>query len=147
MIKLACFAAHLASRHELPTPAQEVPILLDLLAPCAGRPHLLVGDFNALRPDDPIGTPPPGIVPRDEAAPGAPRLALAPLLAGGYIDCYRALHPATPGHTYPSASPWLRLDYLFADPTLAPQLRACDRVADEAATRASDQLPVWATFD
>ena len=31
------------------------------------RPHLLVGDCNALRADDPIGTPPPGVVPRGEA--------------------------------------------------------------------------------
>lgn len=143
---LHLFAAHLASRHEPPEPVDEIPILLDLMAPRTGRPHLLVGDFNALRPGDPVGTPPPGVIPRGEAVAGAPRPVLGRLLGAGYVDCYRVRRPRAAGYTYPAAAPWLRLDYAFADPTLAARLTGCDRVAGAAATRASDHLPLWATF-
>lgn len=43
---LRLFAAHLGSRHDLPQPEEEVPVILDLLRLVAGQPHLLVGDFN-----------------------------------------------------------------------------------------------------
>lgn len=143
---LHLFAAHLASRHEPPEPIAEIPVILDLMAARAGRPHLLVGDFNALRPDDPVGTPPPGVVPRGEAVAGVPRPTLGRLLGAGYVDCYRVRHPRAAGYTYPAAAPWLRLDYAFADPTLAARLTGCDRVAGAMAARASDHLPLWATF-
>ena len=143
---LHLFAAHLASRHEPLAPVEELPIILDRLAAVGTRPHLLVGDFNALRVGDPIGTPPIGVVPRGEAVAGAPRPAIGQLLAAGYVDCYRHCHPRAAGYTYPAAAPWLRLDYLFADPTLAARLDRCERVASAATMRASDHLPVWATF-
>jgi exodeoxyribonuclease-3 len=143
---LHLFAAHLASRHEPMEPAEEIPIILDLLNAVGARPHLLVGDFNALRAGDPIGTPPPSVVPRGEAVTGAPRPAFGQLLAAGYVDCYRHCHPRAAGYTYPAAAPWLRLDYLFANPTLAARLERCDRVVSATAVRASDHLPVWATF-
>ncbi len=143
---LHLFAAHLASRHEPPVPEDEVWIILDRLVALGDQPHLLVGDFNALLPDDPTGEPPPGVVPRGEASDGTPRLALRPLLDAGYLDCYRALHPLLPGYTYPTAHPWLRIDYLFAAQSLAARLRACDRIVGTAAERASDHFPVWADF-
>lgn len=143
---LQLFAAHLASRHEPLEPVAEIPIILSLLAPLGTRPHLLVGDFNALRENDPVGAPPPGVVPRGAAVAGAPRPAIGPLLAAGYVDCYRRCHPRAAGYTYPAAAPWLRLDYLFANPTLAARLDRCERVAGATAVRASDHLPVWATF-
>ena len=143
---LHLFATHLASRHESPEPADEIPIILGLLAPHADRPHLLVGDFNALSPDDPFGVPPSGIAKRGDALDGAPRLAIRHQLDAGYTDCYRTLHPHNPGCTYPTDTPWLRLDYHFASPLLAPCLEACGIIASPAATRASDHLPVWSTF-
>lgn len=139
-------ATHLASRHEPPAPVEEVPILLARLAALADRPHLLVGDFNALHPDEPVGTPPPGVVPRGDALPGAPRRAIGRLLDAGYTDCFRAAHPHAPGFTYPTATPWLRLDYAFASPSLAPHLVACEVVIGEDAALASDHFPLRATF-
>jgi len=140
------FATHLASRHDATTPAEEVPAILEVLRPLGGQPHLLLGDLNALRPGDPVGSPPPGEAKRGDAADGAPRRAIGRIVDAAYVDCYRALHPRAPGFTYPSSAPWLRLDYVFASPALAARLKACDLVAGQAAERASDHLPVWATF-
>jgi endonuclease/exonuclease/phosphatase family metal-dependent hydrolase len=142
------FVTHLASSHEehaYPR-ATELRAILDVLGAAAGDPHLLVGDLNALQPEDPVGTPPPGVVPRGDAAPDALRLVLGPLAECGYTDCYRACHPHEPGFTYPADSPWLRLDYVFAAPPMTGRLTACDVVAGGSAARASDHLAVVARF-
>jgi endonuclease/exonuclease/phosphatase family metal-dependent hydrolase len=143
---LRLFATHLGSRHDRPQPTEEVQIILAVLRPLAGAPHLLVGDFNALHPDDSMGTPPPGVEPRGDAAAGAPRRAIGALLEAGYLDCYRALHPHEPGYTYPAASPWLRLDYIFASPLLAAHLIAGEIVTGADVAAASDHVPIWAEF-
>jgi exonuclease III len=88
-----------------------------------------------------VGIPPPGTEPRGDAVPGARRVVLAPLLAAGYVDCYRTLHDE-PGYTYPADAPWLRLDYAFASRELAPRLLGCDVVGGGLAARASDHLPL-----
>ena len=118
---ISLFATHLGSRHDARKPVGESPLILDVMQR-VGRLHLLVGDFNALCPDDPVGVPPPGVAKRGEAVDGTPRPALRPLLAAGYLDAYRALHPDVPGYTYLGslvAAPWLRLDYVFLAPSLA----------------------------
>lgn len=143
---LRLFATHLASRHDATTPAEEIALILAVLRPLAGQPHALVGDLNALRSGDPIGTPPPAVEKRGEAVAGAPRPTIQRLIDAGYVDCYRARHPRANGYTYPAHAPWLRLDYIYAAPPLAPCLRACAVVAGADTARASDHLPIWATF-
>jgi endonuclease/exonuclease/phosphatase family metal-dependent hydrolase len=140
------FATHLASRHEeaVHPRREEVRAILAVLAGCAG-PHLLAGDLNALPSGEPIGTPPPGVLPRGDALPDAPRDVLVPFAEAGYVDCYRALH-GEPGYTYPADAPWLRLDYVFASAELAARLRGAGVVTGMEAARASDHLPVWAEF-
>jgi exodeoxyribonuclease-3 len=140
------FASHLGSRWDVPQPVDEIPVILDLLRQHGERPHLVVGDLNSLAPDDPVGTPPPGVAKRGDAVEGAPRPAIRQLLAGGYVDCYRTLHPGVPGYTYPADAPWLRLDYVFACPRLAGRLRACDIIESAETAQASDHLPIWAAF-
>ncbi len=102
---LHLFATHLASRHDPHPPAEEIASILDVLRSRGDRPGLLVGDLNALHPDDRVGIPPADTEPRSDAADGAPRLAIRRLLAARYVDCYRRLHPRAPGCTYPSAAP------------------------------------------
>jgi exodeoxyribonuclease III len=143
---LRLFATHLASRWDGRQPVDEIPAILDVLRPLADQPHLLVGDLNALRPGDPVGTPPPGEEKRGDALPGAPRRAIRLILGAGYVDCYRSLHPQAPGYTYPSHAPWLRLDYIFASPPVAARVWGCDIVMREVAERASDHFPIWAEF-
>lgn len=143
---LRLFATHLAAGQDVLHPAQEAPVILELLRPLADQPHLLLGDFNALHPADTVGPPPWGEEEMNEAIDGDPRQAIRCILTAGYVDCFRALHPETPGYSYPAATPWLRLDYIFASPPLAARLSACDVVHDELAARASDHFPVWAEF-
>jgi len=145
-VPLHLFATHLSSRWDPPEPVEEIPIILDLLRSLADQPHLLVGDFNALRPGDPVGPLPEGVEKRGDAADGAPRDAIRLLLDAGYIDCYRAQHSQSPGYTYPSTRPWLRLDYIFASPPIAASLHDCDIVNADDAVTASDHLPIWAVF-
>ncbi len=110
---------------------------------------LVGGDFNTVAPGERIGYR------------GAPllykavflvqfayfRRALNPLRAAGYVDCFRALHPADDGFTMPTPAPRLRLDYLFASPPLAERLRACAVVTAPAARHASDHFPLMAEFE
>jgi exodeoxyribonuclease-3 len=140
------FATHLASRHDPRPPAEEVPAVLEVLRAVGAAPHVLVGDFNALAVDDAIGEPPAGVEKRGEAVVGVPRLAITPLVEAGYVDCYRVLHQADPGYTYLAWAPWLRLDYVFASPSLAGRLLECDVVRGDLAARSSDHLPVHAAF-
>lgn len=144
--RVPLFATHLGSRWDIPQPADEVPVILSLLKHVAGTPHALVGDFNDLRPGDPVGESREGARIQQRVAEKAPRRAIGLLLEAGYVDCYRVLHPGVPGYTYPTDCPWLRLDYVFASPELAPHLLACDVVDGAVAASASDHLPVSAEF-
>lgn len=143
---LRLFATHLASRHDVSRPDDEVAAILAVLHALADQPHLLVGDFNALRPGDPVGIPPAGVEVRGEARAGTPRRIIGLLIEAGYIDCYRVMQPEEPGYTYPSEAPWLRLDYLFASPSLARRLVSCYVRGDGDIQHASDHVPIWAEF-
>jgi endonuclease/exonuclease/phosphatase family metal-dependent hydrolase len=143
---LRLVATHLGSRHDRYQPVEEIPVILDLLRPLGSQPHLLVGDFNALAPGDPVGVPPHGVEKRGEAVDGVRRPAIQMILEAGYIDCYRTFHLHSPGYTYASDHPWLRLDYIFASPSMAARLHACDVVQGTSAKRASDHFAIWAEF-
>ncbi len=79
----------------------------------------------------------------------APRGGFTLLGKAGYVDCFRALHPAEPGFTWPAAMPAGRIDYIFASPTLAGRLArsevltGCCKVGG---ADASDHLPIAAEF-
>ncbi len=180
--------------------AAEIRAFLDCMAPVRrlGRPHLLMGDFNALAPGETFdasgllarvieldrerarthealpGQPhlgyiiPPALhpllplvrqIPRSRALSSLfdravnwylPRLAVPHLLRAGYIDCLRATHDlrAVPP-TCPLPAPAGRIDYLWADPSLAERLLSAEAVADGPGVPvnlASDHRPVLAQF-
>src|SRR5262245_47987377 len=62
-VPLHLFATHLASRWEEDAHprVKEVAAILDTLRPLVDKPHVLVGDFNSLGPDDPVGAAPGSI--------------------------------------------------------------------------------------
>ncbi len=141
---LSLFATHLVDGRTATAAQQravEVQAILQVLHPLTDRSHLLVGDFNAIHPDDPIGTPPSG-----EKKGHVARRPIQLILETGYMDCYRERHADVPGYTYTSHHPWLRLDYVFASPEMAARLCTCGVVAGREARQASDHLPIWAEF-
>lgn len=67
------------------------------------------------------------------------------LVAAGWVDAYRHLHPDEAGFTLPSASPGIRLDYLLVPRPLLARVIACAPAVDAPlAARASDHLPLVA---
>jgi endonuclease/exonuclease/phosphatase family metal-dependent hydrolase len=79
------------------------------------------------------------------------RGTIARLLESGYVDSFRHLHPRAHGYTCATWMPAARIDYIFANPLLAPRLRRCAVVGgrlwpDREATTASDHYPLVAEF-
>ncbi len=131
---------------------QAVGKLLEVIRARKPGRHIILGDLNAIAPGDRVlqhKNPP-----RMKRVMWLQlrlifRLALRRLLAAGYVDCYRALHPQADGFTWMPGNPTTRYDYILADQALATALYAC-RVVDEAEVQAvsaaSDHFPVLAEF-
>jgi endonuclease/exonuclease/phosphatase family metal-dependent hydrolase len=113
-----------------------------------GRPHLLLGDFNALAGVD---YPAPETVEQLKAyqiAQGWPVPAfdlIAQVLKAGYVDAF-ARAGRWPRQTWPSAAPERRIDYIFLPEVMADRLISCSRWDGPAALSASDHLPILAEF-
>ncbi len=112
--------------------------------------HVLAGDFNTIAPRDraSLGQAPLWVKAQAWFQLGyIPRWALGLLLDAGYVDCFRKLCPEEDGFTLPSVDPQVRLDYVFAAPSLNEALRECRViVSPKAVTSASDHLPVLTEF-
>lgn len=119
----------------------------DLLA--SGSPTVMAGDFNVMPTDLDVYAPERW---RDDALfrPEV-REAYAALLAQGWTDALRALHPGERIYTFWdyfrnafSRNAGLRIDHLLLSPNIAPRLRAAgvDRDA-RAKEKPSDHAPTW----
>jgi endonuclease/exonuclease/phosphatase family metal-dependent hydrolase len=112
---------------------------------------MIVGDFNAIAPGDPVQTHDwPAWLKLTLAAQAGYvfRAAIRLVLAAGFIDCYRQLHRAEAGFTLPAPAPNARLDYVFASPDLHRSLRGCQFIREPAAVLlASDHCPLSVEFD
>jgi exodeoxyribonuclease-3 len=104
-----------------------------ILAEVGATADVLVGDFNAVHPGDEIGTPPPA-----EQLEHVSRRPVELVLAAGFLDSFRELHPGDRGWTYVAWHPWVRLDYVFA--------RRLPRSCEVVGTDASDHFAVVAEF-
>jgi len=112
--------------------------------------HVLTGDFNTLAPGAELDW---RRLPR--------RLQLLGWLGGRtihwqtvqlvldahYRDGYRALHPDTEGHTFPTWNPHVRLDYLFVPESGLARVSRCDVVDGADAKDASDHFPLLAELE
>ena len=130
--------------------AHQVRTLLRHIRRAAPGRHLLAGDFNTIAPGDraSLGQAPLWVKAQAWFQLGyIPRWALGPLLDAGYVDCFRKLHPEEDGFTLPSVHPQVRLDYVFAAPSVTQALRECRVITSpKAVTSASDHLPVLTEF-
>jgi endonuclease/exonuclease/phosphatase family metal-dependent hydrolase len=114
------------------------------------RPHLLMGDINAIsawdfghRPEDLArlrAHPRGGNLVDGEAGPRV----VAAIEKAGYTDAAR-LFAQPGGRTYVTAALDLRIDYHFASAALAPHLRAYGII--DTADAVSDHRPVWVEFE
>ena len=130
---------------------QAVGKLLGMIRERQPGPHLIMGDLNAIAPGD-------RVLLRNNPARMRRvmalqlnqifRVAIPRLSRAGYVDCFRRLHPTEDGFTWMPRNRTTRYDYIFADPTLAPALRACRVVDDiETVNVASDHFPLFAAFE
>jgi endonuclease/exonuclease/phosphatase family metal-dependent hydrolase len=111
------------------------------------RPHLLMGDFNALAPGDFAASP--ATLDALRASADFKRLAeqgmevVPRLLRRGYVDAQAG--EADP--TFPADHPAVRIDYIWLSASLAPALRWCRPWITDETALASDHLPVLAEID
>ena len=153
-MKLRVIGLHLSAVHAAWTEARRVRELRSLLAAIGDRaklPHVLMGDFNTLAPDERLDV---AKLPRRLRwlvwlSGGRIRWqTIAIVLGAGYVDGYRHLHARDAGLTFPAPDPHVRLDYIFMPKGLETQLVSCDVGSGSSAVRlASDHLPVTAEFD
>lgn len=115
------------------------------------EPCFLAGDFNATAPGDKPDTNSwPRLLNLMLVLQGGRlfHFAIRDILSKGFVDCYRSMHPETPGYTVPTKLPTIRLDYIFANQILYSGLTACDIVQNlPESHEASDHYPLLAEFD
>ena len=107
--------------------------------------HALVGDFNTVAPGELLDfkSLPQKVRATVWLSGGTIRWRTTQVVKdGGYADAFRELHPADPGLTLPASRPQVRLDYLFVPFSQLARVKSCDVVQSEAATKASDHLPL-----
>ncbi|MBX3052328.1 MAG: endonuclease/exonuclease/phosphatase family protein [Caldilineaceae bacterium] len=113
------------------------------------RPHVVMGDFNAVSPwdfaqrqDDLVSLvenhPPAGPLLQESGMRVIPQMEKA-----GYVDAMRAKELVGQGTFIPAAVP-LRIDYIFLSQPLAPALNSVQVWPEELGREASDHRPVLA---
>ena len=119
-----------------------------------GSPTLVGGDFNVI-PED-IDCHKPASWARDALFQPEPRARYRALLAMGYIDAFRSLHPGETGRfTF-----WdyfrqafehnrgIRIDHFLLSPSLAGRLRSCEiDTAPRMRDKPSDHTPILVEMD
>lgn len=118
------------------------------------RPHLIMGDFNAISQWD-FATRAGAAEALEHFAKGANVLnsdkggpkVVAQMEKAGYIDAYAQV--GTPGGTsfFGSEHPLVRIDYIFLSASLAPALTTAQIWQELPGQEASDHRPVLAEFD
>ena len=127
--------------------AIEVDRLLAVAAEPPGPARtLIVGDLNAISPSDAlsVATLPAWIRLLLRIDGGISTRVIGRVLADGFVDAYRLLHPTEAGGTLPAAAPTVRLDYVMLGQSLVPAVASC-RIGDASLPMmlaASDHLPL-----
>jgi exodeoxyribonuclease-3 len=147
------FGLHLSAVHAAWTENRRILELRALLKTIAHHQHgfhVLTGDFNTLAPGELLDF---------RKLPGRLRAlvwlsggkvrwrTIQIVLDAGYRDAYRATHPKTPGFTFPTWDPHVRLDYLFLPSRYMGSLHACEIPEVAGMNDASDHLPLLSTVE
>jgi len=116
------------------------------------RPHVVMGDFNAISPWDFAGQPDAlGRHPKTKhlvtsAKEGGPQV-VAQMEKAGYTDAYTRFGSPGAGSFIPADDPPIRIDYIFVSAPLLPALTGCTIIQEPEGQAASDHRPVLAEFD
>jgi exodeoxyribonuclease III len=115
-------------------------------------PVVLAGDFNVVPTNFDIYNA--WAWREDAVMQPESRAAYERLLAQGWIDSTRRLHPKTRvytfwvNHSYFARNAGFRMDFLFVNPALAPRLEAAEVDTEfRGREKASDHAPVWIGVD
>lgn len=112
------------------------------------RPHLVMGDFNAIRMWDFVGREeeyarlanhPKG---RNLTAEGKGPQVIAQMIKNGYIDLMEEVGIAGQQSFIPAIDTAIRIDYVFANQLLAAEARSCEVWQESPGMEASDHRPV-----
>jgi exodeoxyribonuclease-3 len=150
--RVRVFGVHLSAVHAAWTERRRVQELRALLKSIARHQHgfhVLAGDFNTLAPGELL-----------DIRQLPHRLKALVWLSGGrirwrtiqvvldarYRDVFRALQPETPGLTFPTWSPHVRLDYFFVPEGGVHRAVSCTVVDHPDVKAASDHFPLFAEF-
>lgn len=132
----------------------ELKVLLEVFEPHrkAGRPHLLMGDFNSNSPIQQIDPQRCKQTTRDawQANGGKiPRRVITKLVEAGYVDTLHAAKGAAAGlmGSFSTQFPGQRVDYIFAYGLPREQVRDAWIEYDRLAKYASDHFPVGAEIE
>ena len=142
------FGVHLSAVHAAWTERRRAIELQSLLRSIRAEKrgfHLLAGDFNTLAPGELLNVRklPHRLRALVWLSGGRVRWRTIQLvLDAGYTDVYRRQHPDTPGQTFPTWDPHVRLDYVFAEQGHADRVTSCEIVMHPAARTASDHFPL-----
>ncbi len=115
------------------------------------RPHLILGDFNALAETDYPDAGAQARLAAYQAERGWPTPAfdvVRQVLKAGYLDSFVAAgEPSGAGATFPADAPERRIDYIFLPAMWRDALKCCSPARSEPVSIASDHLPVLAEID
>ncbi|MEZ4870081.1 MAG: endonuclease/exonuclease/phosphatase family protein [Caldilineaceae bacterium] len=117
------------------------------------RPHLVMGDFNAISSWD-FAARPDAYATLARHAKGQNLTAgaqgpkvIAQMEQAGYVDLYRQWGEPGQQSFIPATDTAIRIDYIFASQPLAPRARSCRIWQEAAGAEASDHRPVLAEIE
>lgn len=119
------------------------------------RPHVVMGDFNAIAPWDfaerpealaALGNNPKGKHMVQSAKDNGPQV-VTQMEKAGYIDAYPRFGAPGAQSFVLATNPTIRIDYIFVSAPLLPALTGCTIVQEPPGQAASDHRPVLAEFD
>jgi len=150
---LRIFGLHLSAVHAAWTERRrglELRALLRAISAHQQGPHVLVGDFNTLAPGELLDVRqlPARLRALVWLSGGQIRWrTIRRVLDAGYLDGFRTLHPDTPGLTFPTWNPHVRLDYVFVPSAFRPALQGSEVVTVGPVRNASDHFPLLTELD
>jgi endonuclease/exonuclease/phosphatase family metal-dependent hydrolase len=146
---LSIIGVHLSAVHSAWTERRRVRELRSLLAAIRSQAdafHVIVGDLNTLAPNEKfdVSRLPYRLRVLVWLSGGRIRWqTIAIMLGANYVDAFRIFDQVSPGFTFPTWDPHVRLDYAFVPKPFAERVLSCQIAGGSPdVKRASDHFPL-----